>query len=256
MENSKKDGSMEVVNLLYNGKINPYFKVALMRGNHPGWLVSDRYGNNVTGFFAGNDFKAEVYASNKCVAVGKKMKKGFVVAPDSKAYDITANDSIEGTKAKVVSFPYEITNATCVGPNRLLLETSNGYCFVDPSFGYKKLSDFYDRLVKNDRNGSWYYEKEVQGGDLKTTIKGGISLDGTVDPKAYDSFFRRWRVVSLTSTGSFYDQIDTSNIVHDLIEREELDRINEVERARRKAEKNKSLAKVLPSQAPKKTNQE
>lgn len=234
MESVKNESNVELVRLFYNGVMNDYYRaVRITYNGYKSWAVVDCYGTIISPFFDGDEVKATVYSSNKCLAVGKVVKDGHKVAKESKAYDITTNGMVDGAKDRAVKFPYEITNASYMAQDRLLLETSNGFCIVDPNFGFQPVSDYYDRIYRNDKDTKWLYEKKVENDTLSTTINGEISTEGQVERKAYDSFFKRWRMLNIDSDHMTGDIIDTTPVLHDLDEKEQLNMLQESEKRSR-----------------------
>lgn len=200
------NNSFEVNDLYYEGKVSSFFKVVSSESDgHVFSSVVDKFGNIVSPFFDGKP-SVVVYATNKCFVVGNEKGK-------NNTYDITFNGTLDGTKCKKVKFASEVSGVRYVNPDRLLINSSLGSCFVSPSYSFRPVSDYYDAIYFND---DWRYEKNVFSDSVKTVLMGTIDLDGKVSRLAYDTLFDKDRLLDVQQGLNGYDIIDTSSVLEDL----------------------------------------
>lgn len=221
--------NISVSPLYYGDKESNNFRlVTLKNDNKTTYSVSDKFGNLVVPFFD-DRMEVVVYATNKCFVVGREKNA-------TRAYDVTFNNTVDGTKSKIVKLPYELFNVDYINPDRLLFNTSNGFCFVSPNYSYLPMSDYYDVLFYCDepKVNCWLYEKNISNNRLQTTMVGRIDLDGKVSSKAYDSLFNKKRDVVTHTSPYDYDIIEEFvGVKEDLIKEERKNSIKKYNRVKK-----------------------
>ena len=215
--------------LYYGDKESKNFRLVTLKDNDKtSYAVADKFGNMAVPFFD-ERMEAVVYATNKCFVVGRENDK-------TRAYDITFDNTVDGTKSKIVKFPHEIFEVYYINPDRLLFNTSNGYCFVSPNYSYLPVSDYYDVIYYCDepRVNCWLYEKNISSDKLQTTMIGKIDLDGKVGSRAYDSLFNKKRDVYVHTSPFDYDIIEEfDGVREDLVKEERKNSIKKYNRVKR-----------------------
>lgn len=185
--------------------------------------IVDRFGN-ILDFFFDDEPKLIPISYEKCFALGNdKHGKNQFCKLFSSYRDPEKNGCERITSFQEVSGIHKINN------DRLLLLTSNGLCFFDTN-DLEQASDFFDSLrpAKNDKNGLWIYEKKVTSSDAEytTSLFGVISLDGSIHPTCYDTFFKKEISVDSYKCGfKPYDIIITDDVIAALDERQKEDQM-------------------------------